>query len=206
MPAESGSAASTDATSGAGATPAKDAQSKSTGAAATAATEATADGSDELGEGGQAAIEREREARREAQRELKEVRAQLKQLTEKDLPEAERQAREMAELRAANAELSKELQTHRVRESVMTTASRLGFADPTDAFRLVDIELDDEGKPKAVEAALKSLLEAKPYLRSSSARAASGGSVDAGNTGGAGAGSGEDMNATIRRMAGRGSN
>jgi hypothetical protein len=157
----------------------------------------------ELGEGGLKALEAEREARAAAQRELKEVKAQLKQLHDKDLPEAERSARELAELKAANESLVKEIAQHRTREAVFTSAAKLGFADPTDAFRLVDIELDADGKPRGVEAALTALLAAKPYLKSSSTRVATGGSADAGNNAGTATGA-DDMNSQIRRMAGRG--
>jgi hypothetical protein len=200
MPEGTGSAASTDATSGSGATPDKGAAGKSTGAAATADTGGDG-GSPDLGDAGQQAIEREREAAREAKRLLKETQAELKQLREKDLPEAERTAGELAELRATNDRLTSEIQRYATREAVFATASRLGFADPTDAFRLVDVELDDDGKPKGVEAALNKLLQDKPYLKAGQARAATGGSADAGNAGlptGA-----DDMNANIRRLAGK---
>jgi hypothetical protein len=72
----------------------------------------------------------------------------------------------------------------------------------TDAvYRLLDregLEFDAQGRPQNVEAAVKTLLKERPYL------ARGNGSAD----GGAGTGNGrdggtQDMNALIRRAAGR---
>lgn len=206
MPEGTGTGASTAATAGSGATPTTGAQGKSGDQTAKAGDSAAGDQSqqtDQLGEGGQAAIEREREAAREAKRQLKETQAALKQLQEKDLPEAEKSAREHAETKAANETLARENNQLKAQLAVYSEASRLGFADPMDAFRLVDVEFDDDGKPKKVVEALTKLLNDKPYLKSGTARAASGGSADAGNTNGQPSG-GSSMNDLIRQAAGRG--
>lgn len=133
----------------------------------------------------------------------KELEKRLKAIEEKDLPEAERVAREQAEVKAENQTLRSENQKLKGQMAVYAEAGKLGFADPVDAFRLIDIEFDDEGQPKGVTQALSKLLEAKPYLRSGPARATTGGSADGGNSNGQPSG-GNSMNDLIRQAAGRG--
>jgi hypothetical protein len=152
---------------------------------------------EQLGEAGTKALESEREARNKAEREAKELRAQIKQLTEKDLPEAEKREREHAETKAERDALATELRMLRAQQAVFTAAQQLGFTDPMDAYRLIDVELDSDGKPTNVDKALKALLERKPYLASAAARAA--GSADAGSGNGAATGT-TNMNDNIRRM------
>ncbi len=141
------------------------------------------------------ALQKERERAEAAEKRLKE-------LTEKDLPEAERTKRRLDELETTNRTLVQQLQTERIQSAVIAAATRLGFADPADAYSLLPadaIELED-GKPKGVDKALKELLTRKHYLASSSARAS--GSVDQGAKGGSK--TDNDFNAMIRRAAGRG--
>jgi hypothetical protein len=133
----------------------------------------------------------------------KELAKQLKQLQDKDLPEAERVAREQAETKAENDTLKAELKRLRGQQAVFAEASKLGYADPMDAFRLIELETDDDGNPKNVTAQLTKLLESKPYLKSTTARAATGGSADAGNSNGQPSG-GNSMNDLIRAAAGKG--
>lgn len=194
-------AQSAAATAGDGAMPEQD-KGKAAAGKPAKGSEQQPPADEQLGEAGKAALDAEREARQRADKDLKELKAQLKQLQEKDLPEAERTAREHAELKASNQSLTVELQQLRGREAVLVAAGKLGFADASDAFRLIDIEYDEDGKPRGVEKALKDLLDSKPYLKSQAARAATGGSADAGNAGGTASGM-DDMNSNIRRMAGR---
>jgi hypothetical protein len=135
---------------------------------------------------------------REASRQLK---ADLKQLRDKDLPEAEKLTAEREELRAELERMRTDLAKERITNAVVAAAGRKGFADPLDAVRLVDIETDSEGKPLGVDKALDELLKTKPYLRHTQARAGDG---DVGNTNGEASGDPDrDMNAMIRRAAGR---
>lgn len=142
------------------------------------------------------------EEARKLRAEAKGLRDRLKAIEEKDLPEAERTKRRLDELETSNRTLTQQLQTERVQSAVIAAATRLGFADPADAYSLLPadaIEVED-GKPKGVDKALKELLARKPYLASSSARAS--GSVDQGSKGGSRSDS-NDFNAMIRRAAGR---
>lgn len=93
--------------------------------------------------------------------------------------EAERQKSEMTETERLKAELEE----HRAKvaaaeakaldASVRAAAAKLGFADPSDATRFIDREglSDDAGD---IEARLKAVLKAKPYLGSAKVPASGG--------------------------------
>lgn len=71
---------------------------------------------------------------------------------------------------AAQAELARD---RLLRAEVRVAAAQLNVVDPTDAYRLLDVAAvtyDDAGEPTNVEALLKALVEAKPYLVKSDAR------------------------------------
>ena len=113
-----------------------------------------------------------RKLRREAQNlrkrlaDLEKVDADRKQA---ELSEAE-QAKQTAQ--ASQQELAKLREEHRatmVRYEVMLLASKLHVVDPDAAVRLLDLEAVETAEDgaldaKAVEAALRALLKAKPYL------------------------------------------
>lgn len=154
-----------------------------------------------LGAGGQSALEKERAARREAERLHREAQAQIKTLTEKDLPEAERAQRRLADLEQQSRSWEVERAQMRTEIEVARHATRLGFRDPADAFALIDagsIERDADGRPQNVETVLKNLLRDKPYLRAT----ASTGAADQGSRGQAGngtqGGKPADMNNWLR--------
>jgi hypothetical protein len=166
------------------------------------ATDAGATPDDGLGDAGREAIRREREARDIAVKENRELKTRLKALEDKDLPEAERTSKALAEAERRNADLETRLAQMTVRTAVVAAAQRAGFADPEDAYRLIDmasVEFDAEGNPKGVDNILAGLLRTKPYLAASHIRTT--GSADAG-TGGPASG-GTDMNQLIRQAAGR---
>lgn len=203
MPAATATPATGDA---AGATPASsqqdggkpdDANAPATGDDAATGTTATDDG---LTDAGREAIKREREAAKAAKAEARELAARIKALEEKDLPEAERTAKERDDLKSTNERLTAELRQERLTNAVITAAARLGFADPADAVRLIDVEYDDDDRPRDVDNKLAALLKAKPYLASAAARPS--GSADGGNAGAASTGT--DFNAVIRQAAGKG--
>lgn len=106
--------------------------------------------------------------------------------------EAERKAE--ATVKAANAKL--------ISAEVLSTAATMGL-NAKAALKLVDmdgIEMDDAGKITGVEAALKAALKEFPFLKSDDKAQALGDDQSGG--GGDKKGKG-DMNAFIRRMAGR---
>lgn len=135
-----------------------------------------------------------------AERDAKEELArQLKALTDKDLPEAERTKRERDDLRTQNAGLQAEVKRLTTANAVMAQATKLGFADPADAVAFVNAADVDGSDAKAVEAKLQDLLKTKPYLASAAARPVPGG-ADLGNKGQPP--KAVDMNDAMRRAVG----
>lgn len=141
------------------------------------------------------------------QRELKEARSEAakyrtraKTLEDAQKTDAERQAERIAELEREKSTWDLERQDWQTRESVTHAALRLGYADPADAYSLIDrasLDFDDAGKPRNVDKLLQDLIAAKPYLAGASRP---GGSFDGGPRGAAAAGN--NMNDILRRAAG----
>lgn len=155
-----------------------------------------------LGETGLKALQAERTAAADWRKRAEKAEKDLKTAQEATLTDAERRDARLAELERKDSDHERERQEWQTRESVTTTALRLGFADPVDAFSLLDraaLEFDETtGRPKNVEKLLTDLLAAKPYLGGSSRP---GGSFDGGPRGKPTTGQG--MNDLIRRAAGR---
>lgn len=178
-------------TPGAGGTPAKADAGQDPAQGGTPAGGATPPAADDTA-GLRGALQKERDERQELAR-------QLKALQDKDLPQAERDRRELAEVKQLNVGLQAEVKRLQTANAVMAQATRLGFADPADAVAFVTAGDVDGGDAKAVEARLAQLLKDKPYLASAAARPVPGG-ADLGNKGQPPAGN--DMNAMMRRAAG----
>lgn len=143
------------------------------------------------------ALQREREGREAAERELK-------NLKEKDLPEAERKQRRLSELEAAERSWATERQDLRMEAQAVRLASKLGFADAEDALGWLarnrdQVEFDDKGSPTNLERLLRELLKTKPHYVADAVRPR--GSAEGGARG---TGAPVDFNAAIRRAAGRG--
>jgi hypothetical protein len=154
----------------------------------------------ELGDPGKRALDAERNARRAAERAVKEAQAELEKLREASLSETERaisQAR-----REAREEATRDLNSRLVRAEAKAVATGR-LADPEDIVRYVDLsqfEVDENGNVdvKALNKEIDTLLKAKPYLAAQRV----GGDVDSGARGKVT--TGNDMNSMIRRAAGRG--
>lgn len=113
-------------------------------------------------------------AAKATQKELEQIRAQLRAHEDAKLSEAERIAKQLETLQsqvaakeAREAELTKSLQEQALRFEVVNEAAKLQIVDPEAAYKLLDlsaIERDDDGRPVNVAKALKDLVKAKPYL------------------------------------------
>jgi regulator of replication initiation timing len=104
---------------------------------------------------------------------------------EAKLSETERLTRKASDLERQLAERDVALKDRTVLASTVEAAARLGFANPRLAHRLLDhseIEFEADGTPSNIDALLKDLLRAEPYLASAHARAT--GSIDGGSRGG----------------------
>jgi hypothetical protein len=158
----------------------------------------------DLGDAGKAAIERERESRREAEKALKASQSELRKLQEArqaaedaKLSEQERIAKRLAEAERRNSELERQLRESRLRSAVFTAAQRLSD-EPEILLALLDrdaLEWAPDGTPKDLERHLGAIVEAHPKLARSAPDFG-------GGTRGA-TPSGTDMNAWIRQAAKR---
>ncbi len=126
-----------------------------------------------------ATIRRQREAEEAAERrakqaeaQLKEALAQLKQHEDAKLSEQERTQRRLAEAEAERDRLREEAQRARIEAAVAAKAHVLGIVDPDAAIHLMDwasLEYDDAGRPTNTDAVLATMLEQRPYLRAQAA-------------------------------------
>lgn len=128
--------------------------------------------------------------------------SEFDKLQEASKTELEKEREQRTKLETEKTALQRELQETRLRGHISDAATRLGFHDPEDAWRLLDlasVDVDENGKPKNADTLLKELGERKPHL----VRPSGPGSADGGPRGANGSG-GTDMNALIRRSAGKG--
>jgi hypothetical protein len=104
---------------------------------------------------------------------LKAAQAELDQLKAGQLSEQEKLQKQIEKLtqKAAEAEakaLEKErlAQTTLIRSAVVSEAARLGFANPEDAYKLLDAPpaIGEDGKPAGVAEAVAALAQSRPYL------------------------------------------
>lgn len=163
-----------------GATPVDEGATPNSGTTTPPPQSSATDDSADLGESGKAALEKEREARRDADKRAKTFEKELKQFQDAARKADEATLSEQEKLQRRVAELETERDVHAtaqreqaIRMATVTAAARLGFADPEDAYALLDreaIELDDAGTPKNVSRLLTDLLKAKPYLGAAHAR------------------------------------
>jgi hypothetical protein len=199
-------AETTTSASGAQAAPGSQPQVGASQAQAADAQSSQADGADNAsGTEDVAALRRElEEARRLAARDRTERRRleeAIKATEDAKLPEQERLQRRLADLERQASSHEQERRDWQVREAVTRSASKLGYADPVDAFALLDrsaLEFADDGTPKNTDRLLADLLRAKPYLAGGTRPM---GSFDGGVRGQPA--KGQDMNAVLRAAAGR---
>lgn len=113
----------------------------------------------------------------EARREAAGYRTKLSGYEEAETKARQAQMSEQEKLQAQIAELQKgiterdeRLKAQDLRDAVHREATRLGFADPDDAMRLLEagsIEYAEDGRPKNLGHLLGELARAKPYLKAS---------------------------------------
>lgn len=118
---------------------------------------------DKLGDPGKRALENERKARRDAEKELKALRTKVREFEDRDKSDLERAQSRAAELEQQVAAA----QSRAVRAEVKAQASAT-FADPDDAAAFLDLSkyADGDGEIDAeqIAADLSELLERKPHL------------------------------------------
>lgn len=143
-----------------------------------------------------------RKTRNEAQqlrRRLKELEDEKKQRETADLSESERLKKQIDEYQAKEQQWESERRQQRLERDALTAARRLGAIDPEAVAALVreaDVEFGEDGSVKGADKAVARLKERHPRLFGA------GGSAN-GGSGGGGTSDDGDMNARIRRAAGR---
>lgn len=135
----------------------------------------------------------------QARREAASYRTKLKGYEDRDKSESEKATERIAELERELATERTRVQESTLRTSAFAAARKLGFRNPDLAYRLVslsEVEFDESGQPKNLERLLDGIAKADPYLVSATSDSGLG-------PRGSAAPAGSDMNAQIRRAAGR---
>lgn len=123
-----------------------------------------------------------------------------------NMTEIERIKAEKAESDKRAVEATNRANKTLIRAEVISQATKLNIVDPSAAFALMDTEnitIDDNGNVKGVSVSLKALIKDKPYLIKTNVDFVKS-SGDDQNAGSGKKKKGIDMNALIRRAAGRG--
>lgn len=127
--------------------------------------------SDTVG-GLKSALDSERKSNKEAAKALKrleELEAEEQKRKEAEMSEIEKAQKLAEDAQKARDAALLQLTTEREKNAIISEATRMGFADPEDAYNLLDrsqIETGEDGKVSGVDETLKKLSEAKPYLLS----------------------------------------
>jgi len=157
----------TGATPAAGATPAPPSPAEGSPATGAAPVEPPTTPDPPLGAGGEAALEAERKARRDAEKRAKDAEKALQVREEAELNEAQKAAKRLAELEAEKAAWTTERRQVFLTSAVTSLQSKLGLVDVDVVTRLLDpsaIDYDDAGKPTNTEVLVRALLHDKPFL------------------------------------------
>lgn len=103
----------------------------------------------------------------EAAARLQEIDDANKSETEKVLERVQELERQAAELQSQNARLVEEQSETQLQLRITAKASEMDFADPLDAYRLLNVSsltIGDDGEIEGLADQLTALSEAKPYL------------------------------------------
>lgn len=138
----------------------------------------------ELGEGGKAALEAERKARRDAEKRAKDAEKKAADLESEKLTEDQRKAKRLEELEAEKTAWERERQQYRIEQAVGRLTAKLKLVDVETVVRLVDsgrVEFDDSGIPTNVEKLVGDLVKEKPFLATTAATPPPAGGINAGD-------------------------
>jgi hypothetical protein len=118
---------------------------------------------EKLGEGGKAALDAERKARKDAERDLKAAQKLLKDAEDAKLSETEKLRKDADEGKALAAKATDTLRLANLR---LALASTKNIADPKAAAKLIDgVEYDDDHEPTNLDDRVKALLIEYPLLK-----------------------------------------
>lgn len=117
-------------------------------------------------DGLKSALEKERQQRRRAKRELAEARAELDKIKSADLGEKERAEKERDEATKQRDAAKEALKTQRIANAFLKS-NKHAWHNPDRALSLVDlsdVEIDDEGTVDGLDSAIEALAKSDPYL------------------------------------------
>lgn len=134
------------------------------------------------------------------------VENELKQLRDKDLPEAEKMQRDLAELTEERDKLREQLKTERL-DKAFLSSNTIKWKNPNAALKLADLSnvtIDDDGKVSGLDAALKALATAEPWMVDSGEGSGDNNDGSRGSTGASGAGGRQqETKPDLKKMATR---
>lgn len=128
------------------------------------------DGEDFNADRARALIRKLRDEAKQATRQLRDLdtlRAQVKAAEDAKLSDEQRLSKRAADLEAELAQERQIAQDRTNRYEVQLLASRIGIVDPDAAVKLLDwssLDYAEDGRPQDIEAALRQLIEDRPYL------------------------------------------
>ncbi len=152
-------------------------------------------------EGLKSALRKEREDRKALEKQHADAAKRLKEIEDKDKSETEKLTARVAELEKELGEANGKVESVTIGTAITEAAQAAGAIRPDVVAKLIDrseVKRDDDGKPTNLKDLLAAATKSYPELFQAHGGR---GSANGGNTGGAG--DDDDMNARIRRAAGR---
>lgn len=116
---------------------------------------------------------------------LKEAASKWQELEDKNKTDMEKLTEQLEQLRGERDRALQDMQDQRLRSAFISEASKLGFANPADAYALADksgVEITKDGQVKGVDKAVKAL-EGRLPLAKPKAPSVDGGAGGAANAG-----------------------
>lgn len=160
---------------------------------AAAKAKADAEAAAKLGDGGKAALDAERTARKKAEKEAKDALAKLKAIEDADASELEKATKRADEAEAANAKLTETARKARLTVELAKPEHALVDAAATAAL-ITGVEFDEDGNPTNVADRVKAVTETYAFLKGKAAPPPPG-DINAGGGGGGGGGDGPTLTA-----------
>ena len=119
-----------------------------------------------LGESGKAALDAERKARRDAERQLRTLSEQLKGYEDANKTELQKAADRAAAAEQAASQWQARFTDSTIRAAVTDAAVAASAIDPATIYALIrdGISLDDDGNPQGIEKAIGELRKSKSFL------------------------------------------
>ena len=119
-----------------------------------------------LGDAGKAALDAERKARRQADKDLKAALAKIQAFEDANKSETEKLTERLTQAEQQAAEAQARYQEVVTKQAIYDAANTAGSTDPETVYLYLrqDVEVGDDGTVNGIDAALKALQSSKPHL------------------------------------------